>query len=79
MQRRGKRTHNNRGIVENGVFYSVLASGYKEENWGNQFSLALQGRLRSSAEVPAVKKRLYMCCSYSQCYKICCQNTTSEE
>jgi hypothetical protein len=42
-----------------------VQSGYKEENWGNQFSWALQGRLgrdgdpvRLRVECPAVKKRV---------------------
>jgi hypothetical protein len=50
-----------------------VQSGYKEENWGNQFSWALPCKLRRDGDLvqwrvlsPAVKRRLCVCCSYNK-------------
>jgi hypothetical protein len=81
-QRIGKYASTTIVIVETVFSVRSVQGGYKEGNWGNQFSWALQGRLRRDGdpvqlrvESPAVKKRvkceavkrrLYACCSYSE-------------
>jgi hypothetical protein len=73
-QRIGKHSSITRELLLETVFCTrSVQSGYKEENWGNHFSWALQGRLRRDGAIiswrvgsMAVKRRIFMCCSYSE-------------
>jgi hypothetical protein len=77
-QRIGKHAYNNRIIFRGGIIRETIG--------GVPFQLRVENpavEKRDSRKNAAVKRRLYVCCSYSETViisvKIRCQDTTSED